>query len=323
MSFNYFMELIRGLHNIRPRHVGCVATIGAFDGVHCGHQAVIEQLKAKSAELGLPSLVIVLEPLPREYFAPAKSPARLLSFREKCIALQRQGVDRVLRIRFDKKLSQVTAEDFVSDIFHRQLGIKYMIVGDDLRFGFERRGDFALLSKMGTELGFQVSDTETLEVEQQRVSSTRIRHALECGDFILAEQLLGRPYAISGKVVYGQQLGRTLGVPTANLQLHRIKSAMSGVYAVEVFIEGAHITSDLSDKIYGVANVGTRPTLEDGLKAILEVHLLNFSGDIYGKTLDVVFRQKIREEKKFDSLDELKTAIYNDIDSTKQIFKLT
>lgn len=308
------MELIRGLHNIRPRHSGCVATIGAFDGVHQGHQAVIQRLKEKSAELGLPSLVITLEPLPREYFAPEQAPARLMSFREKAVALREQGVDRVLRVRFDQELSEVPAEAFIEDIFHRQLGIKYMIVGDDLRFGHERRGDVQLLRRMGAELGFEVSDTETVSVDDERASSTRIRTALESGDFALAERLLGRPYAITGKVVYGKQLGRMLGAPTANLQLHRIKSALSGVYAVEVKLG--------EETLHGVANVGSRPTIDHGLTAILEVHLLNFSRDIYGKTLDVVFRKKLRDEKKFASLDELKAAIHNDIDTAQQFFEL-
>lgn len=308
------MELIRGLHNIRPRHAGCVATIGAFDGVHKGHQLVIRKLKEKSAELGLPSLVITLEPLPREYFAPAQAPARLMSFREKAVALREQGVDRVLRVRFDRELSEVLAETFIEEIFHRQLGIKYMIVGDDLRFGHERRGDVNLLRRMGAELGFEVSDTDTFHIDGERASSTRIRNALQHGDFALAERLLGRPYSISGKVVYGKQLGRTLGAPTANLQLHRIKSALSGVYAVEV---------KMGDEIYhGVANVGSRPTIDHGLTAILEVHLLDFSRDIYGKTLQVMFRKNLRDEKKFASLDELKAAIHNDIATAREFFAL-
>lgn len=308
------MELIRGLHNIRAYHRGCVATIGAFDGVHRGHQAVLTKLKEQAAQMGLPSLVITLEPLPREYFAPAQAPARVMSFREKCIALADEGIDRVLRVHFDKELSMVTAEDFIEDIFYRRLGIKYMIVGDDLRFGHERRGDFQLLKRMGAEFGFEVSDTKTLEIDGDRVSSTRIREALENADFAQAEALLGRPYAITGKVIYGQQLGRTLGAPTANLQLHRIKAALSGVYAVEVL---------LGDETFpGVANVGTRPTIDKGLKAILEVHLLDFSRDIYGKTLQVVFRKKLRDEKKFASLDELKGAIHNDIETARAYFNL-
>lgn len=306
------MELIRGLHNIRPRHRGCVATIGAFDGVHRGHQAVLNKLKEKAKELGLPSLVITLEPLPREYFAPKQAPARVMSFREKYYALREQGIDRVLMVHFNKELSLVSAEDFISDIFHGRLDIKYMVVGDDLRFGHERRGDFSLLRRMGAEFGFGVSDTQTLLNGEDRVSSTRIRKALENSNFDLAESLLGRPYTMIGRVVYGQQLGRTIGVPTANLQLRRVKSALSGVYAVE---------AKLGDRvIQGVANVGTRPTIDDGLKAILEVHLLDFSETIYGKLLQVSFLKKLREEKKFPSFDVLKEAIYNDIAEAKQFF---
>lgn len=306
------MELIRGLHNIRPRHRGCVATIGAFDGVHLGHQTVFAKLNEKARELNLPSLVITLEPLPREFFAPKKAPARVMSFREKYIALKAQGIDRVLRVHFTHELSLVSAEDFISDIFHDKLDIKFMVVGDDLRFGHERRGDFNLLKRMGEELGFGVSDTDTLIDHGERVSSTRIRKALENADFALAEDLLGRPYSITGKVIYGQQLGRTIGVPTANLQLHRIKAALSGVYAVEV---------NLAGKLYpGVANVGTRPTINDSLKAILEVHLLDFKQNIYGKTLEVIFRKKIRDEQKFASLELLKSAIENDIATAKTYF---
>lgn len=308
------MELIRGLHNIREKHRGCVATIGAFDGVHRGHQAVLDMLKQKGRELGLPTLVITLEPLPREYFAPQESPARIMSFREKFVALREQGIDRVLRIHFDEELSKVPAEVFIEDIFHGQLDIKYMVVGDDLRFGHERRGDFQLLTRMGNELGFGVSDTDTLAIDGERASSTRIRQTLENADFVLAEELLGRPYSITGKVVYGKQLGRSLGTPTANLELHRIKAAMSGVYAVEVKLEdNMHL---------GVANVGTRPTVGDGLKAILEVHLLNFSRDIYGKTVEVIFRKKLRDEKKFADLDALKAAIANDIAQAQDFFQL-
>ncbi len=309
------MELIRGLHNIRPHHRGCVATIGAFDGVHLGHQAVLKRLLEKSRELGLPALVITLEPLPREYFAPKKAPARLMSFREKAKALDVVGIDRLLRINFDKALSEVTAEDFITEIFYRKLAIKYMIVGDDLRFGHERRGDFQLLKRMGKNLGFEVEATNTLTVLNERASSTRIRETLGNADFQLAEKLLGRPYSISGKVVYGKQLGRHLGAPTANLKLNRIKAAMSGVYAVEVLLDG--------EMIPGVANVGTRPTIDDGLTAILEVHLLNFSADIYGKHLTVVFREKLREEKKFESLDALKMAIRQDCEHAKQRFGLS
>lgn len=236
-----------------------------------------------------------------------------MSFREKYVALKEQGIDRVLRVHFTRELSMVSAEDFISDIFHHKLDIKFVVVGDDLRFGHERRGDFNLIKRMGDQLGFGVSDTNTLNDGGERVSSTRIRKALEMADFALAESLLGRPYSITGKVIYGQQLGRTIGVPTANLQLHRIKAALSGVYAVEV---------NLAGKLYpGVANIGTRPTIDDSLKAILEVHLLDFKQNIYGKTLEVIFRKKIRDEQKFVSLALLKSAIENDIATAKTYFQ--
>lgn len=307
------MELIRGLHNLRPRHKGCVATIGAFDGVHHGHRAVLAQLIAKGKELGLPSVVIVLEPLPREYFAPVEAPPRLTSFRERYELLKACGVDRILRVKFDAELSKVSAEDFIRDIFVGGLGIKYFVVGDDLRFGHERRGDFELLRREGEQHGFEVVATHTLKIEGERTSSTRIRQALQESKFALAEQLLGRPYSITGKVVVGQQLGRTLGFPTANIQLRRNRSALSGVYAVEV--EGIGDTT-----IKGVANIGVRPTVNTTITAILEVHLLDFGEDVYGKTLRVVFREKIRDEKKFASLDELKDNIQRDVESAKTYF---
>lgn len=307
------MELIRGLHNIRPRHHGCVATIGAFDGLHYGHQAVLQHLLKKAKELNVPSTVVTLEPLPREYFAPTKAPARIMSFREKFEGLRAMGVDRVLRVPFNEKTSRIPARDFIQDVFVKGLGIRYIITGDDLRFGHEQEGDFALLREEGAKSNFQVESTQTLTIAGERVSSTRLRQALENADFTLAEQLLGRPYSISGRVIVGKQLGRTLNTPTANVQLHRIRAAMSGVYAVQV--------CGVADKpVWGVANVGVRPTLDDGLqKAILEVHLIDFEKDIYGEHIHVFFRKKIREEKKFLSLDELKQNIAADIKITQQL----
>jgi len=309
------MELIRGLHNLRARHKGCVVTIGAFDGVHQGHQAVLAHLLDKSRELNLPSVVVVFEPLPREYFAPEKAPARLMSFREKIRAFEKIGVDRVLRIRFDESIRTMGAQQFIEKVFVEGLGMRYIVVGDDLRFGRGREGDFEMLQSMGERYGFYAMHTDTLGLEGDRVSSTRIRTALENSEFELAAELLGRPYSISGRVVYGQQLGRTLGVPTANLRLYNYRIAMSGVYVVEV--------KGLDKETYhGVANVGTRPTLGESIKAILEVYLLDFDQQIYGKTIEVIFRKKIRDEKKFGSLDELKENIHNDIETGRQYFGL-
>ncbi|CAA0109478.1 Riboflavin biosynthesis protein RibF [Zhongshania aliphaticivorans] len=309
------MELIRGFQHFRSRHSGCVATIGAFDGVHLGHQAVLRQLIAKGREMGLPSTVVIFEPLPREFFSPDEAPARLMSFREKFIALRDLGIDRVMRIQFTPAFREMTANDFIHKLFVEGLGAKYIVVGDDLRFGRNRSGDFDLLRKVGQVAGFEVVDTATLEVTQERVSSTRIREVLGEADFALAERLLGRPYSISGRVIVGQQLGRTIGTPTANVELHRLRSPLSGVFAVEVY--GA-------DNVMrpGVANVGVRPTVGDLSKAILEVHLLDFKQDIYGRKIKVVFRKKLRNEHKFDGLDALKAQITRDVEQARRYFDL-
>lgn len=309
------MELIRGLHNLRPRHRGCVATIGAFDGVHHGHRAVLGHLLEKSVEMGLPSVVILFEPLPREYFAPLQAPARLMTFREKFLALKELGVDRVLRVRFDESLQTMSAEDFIQRIFVDGLGVRYVVVGDDLRFGHDREGDFAFMEERGRQHGYEAMHTATLGHSGTRVSSTRIREAVERADFSLAEELLGHPYAISGKVVYGDQRGRQMGVPTANLLLQRLRAPLAGVYAVQV-----HGLEE--SPVAGVANVGTRPTLGEGLRANLEVHLLDFSRDIYGSHISVSFHQRIRGEKKFESLDKLKEQIHKDIARGREFFDL-
>ena len=307
------MELIRGLHNLRPRHRGCVATIGAFDGVHLGHQSVIRLLLEQSSKLELPSVVIVFEPLPREYFAPVEAPARLMSFREKFQALEILGVDRILRIRFTEHLQTMSAQDFIDDIFVGGLDARYIVLGDDFRFGNDRGGDLALMQQQGARYGFEAVPTPTHSCDNERVSSTRIRQVLEAGDFDQAEKMLGRPFAISGKVVYGRQLGRTLGAPTANLELHRLRSPLQGVYVVTVSGAGMNAAP-------GVANVGTRPTVDDSIKANLEVHLLDREVDLYGRHIEVTFRHKLREEKKFGSIEALQEGIAEDIQRTRAWF---
>ncbi|MCB1696057.1 MAG: bifunctional riboflavin kinase/FAD synthetase [Halioglobus sp.] len=304
------MELIRGLHNLRPRHRDCVVTIGAFDGVHLGHQAVIRHLQDKSRELGVPSLVVVFEPLPREYFSPLKAPARLMSFREKFFAMRALGVDRLLRVRFNESLRAMSAQQFLDDIFVAGLGVRYVVLGDDFRFGNDREGDLEFIRQQGPRYGYEARPTPTLSIGAERVSSTRIREALEGADFAEAERLLGRPYTISGKVVYGRQLGQTLGAPTANLQLHRLRAPLSGVYAVEV--SGAGLAGAA-----GVANVGVRPTVGDSIKANLEVHLLDREIALYGQHIEVTFRHKLRAEQKFGSLDELRENIARDIENAR------
>lgn len=308
------MELIRGLHNLRPRHHGCVATIGAFDGVHRGHQAVITHLLEKSRELAQPSLIIVFEPLPREYFAPVKAPARIMSFWEKCRALEALGVDRLLRIRFNEQFRTQSAQEFVDDIFVDALGVKYVVLGDDFRFGADREGDFAFIQDQGERYGFEARSTPTFAIDGERVSSTRIRQALEEADFATAERLLGRPYAISGRVIYGRQLGRTIGTPTANVELRRLRAPLSGVYVVSV--SGAGL-----EAAHGVANVGVRPTVDDSIKANLEVHLLDRDIDLYGRYIEVTFRHKLREEQKFESIEELQENIARDVAQARDWFK--
>jgi len=307
------LELIRGLHNLREHHRGSVATIGAFDGVHRGHQAVISDVLARSRAMGLPATVIVFEPLPREYFAPVQSPPRLMSFREKFEVFRELGVDRLLRIRFDRRFSTMSAMDFILEVFVRGLGARHIVVGDDLRFGHDREGNIELLREAGILHGFEVSATSTVETHGERVSSTRLRSVLGQGDFAAAERMLGRPYFMTGKVVYGRQLGSKLGVPTANLELHRYRAPLAGVYVAQV--------RGIGDTLLpAVANVGTRPTVDASIKANLEVHLLDFEGNIYGRTIDVIFREQIREERRFASIDELKQRIETDVGIARRWF---
>ncbi len=309
------MELIRGLHNLRPRHRGCVATIGAFDGVHHGHQAVLARVLAKARELGLPSAVILFEPLPREYLAPDEAPARLMSFREKFRALQALGLERVLRVRFEERLRTMSAERFIRRVFVEGLGARCIVVGDDLRFGHDREGNFETMRRRGEDYGYQTMHTATFSVSGLRVSSTRIRQALAEADFALAESLLGRPYSITGRVGYGKRLGGRLGWPTANVALRRLRPPLSGVFLVEV-------TGINGSARPGVANVGARPTLDDGERANLEVHLLDFDADLYGRTITVTFLDKLREEEKFASVGLLSRQIRRDIAKGREYFGL-
>lgn len=306
------MELIRGIHNLRPRHRGCVATIGNFDGVHLGHQTVLGQLADQGAERGLPTQVIIFEPLPREFFAGSRSPARLTRFREKVLALRRYSVDRLLCMRFDENLAGMEPEQFVSRILVEGLGVKYLVVGDDFRYGRARGGDFSSLEEAGRRCGFDVAHMRTFEIGGARVSSTRIREALEAGDLAAAETLLGRPYRMSGKVMHGDKRGRTIGFPTANIRLARQVSPVNGVYAVEVY--GLD-----REPLPGVANVGRRPTV-GGVEQRLEVHLFDFDQDIYQRHVDVEFQHKLREEMRFESVQELTRQIGEDVREARSYF---
>ncbi|MCC6073748.1 bifunctional riboflavin kinase/FAD synthetase [Pseudomonas sp. GCM10022188] len=299
------MQLVRGLHNLRPSHRGCVATIGNFDGVHRGHQAVLARLRERAAEAGLPSCVVIFEPQPREFFAPDSAPPRLTSLREKLELLREAGVDRVLCLTFNRRLRELSAEQFIHQIMVEGLGVEHLEVGDDFRFGKGRTGDFALLVEAGAREGFTVESAATIELDGERVSSTRVREVLAAGDFAEVERLLGRPYRISGRVLHGQKLGRQLGTPTANLQLNRLRPALQGVYLVSVELDGRRWP--------GVANIGTRPSVKGDGRAHLEVHLLDFAGDLYGRRLVAQFHRKLRDEQRFASLEALKSAIDADI----------
>jgi len=306
------MELIRGFHNLKPEHRGCVATIGNFDGVHLGHQTVLGQLADKAAELGMPSVVISFEPYPMEYFAEDKAPARLTRLREKVRALSRYSVDRMLCLRFDKKFAEQPAREFIDKVLIEGLDVRYLVVGDDFHFGHQRKGDFALLEEVGRQQGFEVAHLHTFNIDDERVSSTRVRKALEIGDMAAAEKLLGRPYRMCGRVAHGDKRGRTIGFPTANIHLHRNKTPVKGVFAVELFgIKG--------EPVAGVANVGTRPTV-DGTRSLLEVHLFDFADEIYGEYVHVEFVYKLRDETKFDSFEELKKQIDLDAEQARDYF---
>ncbi|HSJ48224.1 MAG TPA: bifunctional riboflavin kinase/FAD synthetase [Gammaproteobacteria bacterium] len=306
------MELIRGLHNLRPRHRGCAATIGNFDGVHLGHQAVLGQLSERAAELGLPMVVVTFEPQPQEFFSPATAPPRLTRLREKLEALRRYAVERVLVLRFDARLAALSADEFIQRVLVDGLDVRYLVVGDDFRFGQGRAGDFRLLQETGAREGFQVVNMHTFAVGGERVSSTRVRTALAQGDLEAAEALLGRPYRISGRVAAGEQRGRTIGFPTANIHLHRHQSPLQGVYAVELF--GLE-----QEPLPGVANLGRRPTV-GGTRLQLEVHLFDFDREIYGRNVHVNFLRRIRDERTFESFDALRQQIDADAAQARAFF---
>jgi riboflavin kinase/FMN adenylyltransferase len=307
------MQLIRGKHNLRPGHRGCVATIGNFDGVHLGHQAVFSRLREQGARLGLASVAVIFEPQPAEYFARERAPDRLTGLRDKLAALTRCRVDRVLCLPFNAALARMSPDIFIREVLVEGLGVRYLAVGDDFRFGADRAGDFRSLVTAGRIHGFAVEDTPTVSHYGARVSSTRVREALAAGNLKLARRLLGREYGISGRVTRGDRIGRSLGFPTANIDLRRRQPPLKGVFAVRV--QGAGKRSQ-----FGVANLGQRPTV-GGLKRLLEVHLFDFSGNIYGRHLQVVFEHRLREEQRFPSLEALRAQIARDAEAAREWFQ--
>ncbi|SFR86332.1 riboflavin kinase / FMN adenylyltransferase [Marinobacter daqiaonensis] len=305
------MRLIRGLTNLKLLSQqknsvlsrGCVATVGNFDGVHLGHQTILEQVKEKARELDLPSVVMVFEPQPREFFQGDEAPPRLTGFRQKFETLLANGVDLVLCLKFDETFRSYSGMGFIDDVLIDGLNVRHLVVGDDFRFGCDRAGDFRLLEQVGGQSGFTVENTRTVAVDGERVSSTRVRKALMDNQLELAERLLGRPYAIRGRVVHGRELGRQIGARTANILLGRL-APLRGVYVVAVTLPDG-------ERRDGVANIGLRPTV-DGRQPSLEVHLFDFAGTLYGQRIEVVFRHPLRDEIKFDSIEELKDQIARD-----------
>lgn len=298
------MQLVRGIHNIKDSDHGCVLTIGNFDGVHLGHRRVIAALVEKAAELNCIPAVMVFEPQPQELFAPESAPARLTRLRDKYSLLEQLGVKRLICVSFNKQFASLTAEHFVEHLLVEKLGIQHLIIGDDFRFGKNRQGDFGMLCNAGDKFDFGVSDTKSFKLADCRISSTAIRTALEQNDLHEAERMLGRPYSIIGRVFHGDKRGRTLGFPTANIKLKRRVSPVCGVYVVGVNV--------LGKRYYGVANIGSRPTVA-GIRQQLEVHVFDFDHNVYGEIMEVVLLKKLREEMKFDSLENLTRQI--DIDS--------
>lgn len=305
------MQVLRGV----PPHAAqsSVLTIGNFDGVHRGHQALLRLLTDKARALALPAVVLTFEPHPREFFSPADAPARLSNLREKLLLLAAAGVDRVHVCRFDARLAAQSAQAFVDDILLGGLGVRHLFIGDDFRFGARRQGDFAMLVEAGTRRGFTVESMHTLDVEGERVSSSAVRAALAEGDMTHAARLLGRPYSIAGRVIHGDKLGRTLGYPTANIQMKHRKPALSGVYAVTVEGLGEH-------PVRGVASVGVRPTVTDAGRPTLEVHLFDWQQDCYGAHLRVHFLHKQRDQVRYASLDALTAQIVRDADEARAWF---
>ena len=307
------MRLIRGLSHFEPFQNGCVLTIGNFDGLHLGHRAVINKLAARGNALNLPVVVMTFEPQPLEYFLGDNAPSRLMRLREKVSQCQHLPVDSLLIVEFNRCFANYDAERFIDDILLAKLNVKHLVIGDDFHFGKARRGNFAMLQEHGNRHGFSVEDTGSYLLKGLRISSTAIRDALGIGDLVAAETMLGHRYSVCGRVAHGDKRGRTIGYPTANIRLFRKNTPVQGVFAVTM--------TGLDGKEYqGIANVGTRPTFTGSSKAILETHLFDFDKDIYGHYVEVHFIQKIRDELRFQAIEQLTAQIKKDVTEAKRIF---
>lgn len=299
------MQLIRGLANLHLAPRGSVLTLGNFDAVHLGHQQILQQVREKAALNRAAAGVIIFEPQPEEFFNPNNAPPRLSNFREKLEQLTAAGAELVVCLRFNQQLASLTAEDFVEKILVKGLGVSHLVIGDDFKFGAKRRGDFNLLSQLSSQYNYTLEATQTFEIADERVSSTRVRQALQAQKFALAAQLLGRPYKLSGQVMHGKKLGRQLDMPTANVYNGPYKRALQGVYLVLVQMPNGLLFP-------AVANLGFRPSVEVNQQNLLEVHLLGYSGNLYGQRLEVFPLAKLRNEQKFASLDDLKHQLQQD-----------
>lgn len=307
------MELIRGLTSLKPRQRGCAASIGNYDGVHLGHQQVLKELVAHARHRNLPAVVVVFEPAPLEFLDPAAAPARLMNFREKFQALAGYDVDRLLCLRFNAALSAMPAAEFIERVLVRGLGVRHLVVGDDFRFGRERGGDLATLQAAGADHGFGVQGLPGVLRAGMRVSSTRIRTCLATGDLQQAAELLGAPYSLSGRVICGEKLGRTLGFPTANIALKRWRSPVLGI-----FVAAVHGIDDAVR--YGAAYVGKRPAV-DGRETRLEVFIFDYNGELYGRHLRVELLHRLRGDAQFGSLEALKSQMARDVATARAWLK--
>jgi len=295
--------------SLRSARGRCALTVGNFDGVHRGHRALIDRVRAKARELDLTSCVLTFEPHPREFFAPQTAPPRLTRLRDKLEMLGAAGVERVHVARFDRAFASLPAARFVDEVLLRGLGLRWLIIGRDFRFGERRAGGFELLQDASRRHGFGLETMADVALDGERVSSSAVRAALAAGDFPRAERLLGHPYTISGRVAHGAKLGRELGFPTANIVLRRAPP-LSGIFVVEVDRYGR-----------GVASVGRRPTVNPVAVPLLEVHLFDHERDLYGEHLRVRFLRKLRDEMKYDGLEALKQAILRDAREAREYFE--
>ena len=305
------MLIRRGLEPGQGVHRGCVVTIGNFDGLHLGHQALLAVLRERSGEAQLPMTVLSFEPHPREYFDPAQAPARLLRLRDKAEWLAGVGVAELRVLRFGEALIALDGEAYIDRILVRALGVRRIVVGEDFRFGRERRGDVTMLRREGARRGFEVDVVAPYCIDGGRVSSTRIRAALAAGRLAEARAMLGRDYRISGRVMEGRQLGRSLGFPTANIRLHRRVSPLGGIFAVRV-------SGSVPGVLPGVASVGTRPTVGGG-ERLLEVHLFDFDADLYRKRLAVDFIARLRDEIHFPDLQSMTRQMHRDAEQARAV----